>query len=353
MFLLTKPINIMQHSTKTTTQSNSAENMINSTLNNVTSSLTNITSVLQLQKAVNKKAVDNEKKMTDLSEKMAFITEQALGECPVCYCAISFKNSCCMPKCGHSMCVKCYYNWTNKQGKNTCPMCRDNIFSRDTKLLSTLLRLNGESKEHLQILRGSLEYYKNKIREKQEELDNANQRYEEMTNQLSYGRAELKMIEIELTERDGILNEMDLYLKDSNKWKKAHDVRIKREISLARRKWRKSMKQVNIQVKEKANIRKIVNSGNLIKWHDSITPFMKLEMERICRYHTKIIKNNLKFDEEEIGLGDTILADDGDIEMETSAELDLQKRIRTDTNRQGRESWYEGLSWAVVSWPDA
>ena len=293
--------------------------MITSTVNDVTSNLTCFTSVLRLQRAVNEKAVDNEKKMQCLSEKLAFITEQAFGECPVCYHTISFKNSCCMPKCGHSMCVKCYYNWADKQGKNTCPMCRDDIFSRNTKLLSTLLRLNGESNERLQILRGSLEYYKNKIRGKKEELDNANQRYEEMKNQLSYGRAELKMIEIELTERDGILNEMELYLKDNSEWKKVHDDRIKREISLARRKWRKSIKQVNIQVKEKANIRAIVNSGNLIKWHDSITPFMKLEMERIYRSDTNIIKNNLKFDaeEEEIGLGDTILADDGDIETET------------------------------------
>lgn len=320
----------------------------------LTTQLNDINSVLALQNSnAELNDISTEKLLEMLSDKIGYLISQTISECPICYNPTSVKNSCCMSKCGHHMCTSCYYKWVDVKGKNTCPMCRDNIFSRDTKLLSTLLRLNGESKEHLQILRGSLEYYKNKIREKQEELDNANQRYEEMTNQLSYGRAELKMIEIELTERDGILNEMELYLKDSNKWKKAHDVRIKREISLARRKWRKSMKQVNIQVKEKANIRKIVNSGNLIKWHDSITPFMKLEMERICRYHTKIIKNNLKFDEEEIGLGDTILADDGDIEMETSAELDLQKRIRTDTNRQGRESWYEGLSWAVVSWPEA
>ena len=288
-------------------------------MNKHTSTLTNIgsdiTSTLQLQKEVTKIAVDSEKRIRDLSAKLAFITEQALSECPVCYCPTSVKNSCCMPTCGHNMCVTCYYKWVGGKGKNSCPMCRADIFSRDSKLRGTLSRLNGESQESLQILRGSLQHYRNKINDKIEELALLKDTVAHVKYDLDWSSRELRIIETELADREDILDEMVLYKRDINKWKKKHDKRIKREISLGYKNWRKCIGKVNVLAKEKVAIRIIVNSSNLIKWHDSITPFMKLELGCLRTINTNIIKNNLKIDtdEEEIGWGGTIFADLNDI----------------------------------------
>ena len=221
------------------------------------------------------------------------------------------------------MCASCYYKWTDVKGKNTCPMCRSDIFSRDSKLADTLSRLNGVSRERLQILRGSLEYYDRIMAEKRRELDSLTESVERVKHDLKFSARELNIVEAELSDRNNILDEMETYLKDTNKWKKKHDKRMKHEISFARKKWRDSIKKVNKQAKEKANIRYIVNSAGLIKWHDSITPFMKVEMDRLRTMDTNIIKNDLNVninnaDEEVIGWGDTILAQDDDIEMESA-----------------------------------
>ena len=132
---------------------------------------------------------------------------------------------------------------------------------------------------------------------------------------LDWSSRELRIIETELADREDILDEMVLYKRDINKWKKKHDKRIKREISLGYKNWRKCIGKVNVLAKEKVAIRIIVNSSNLIKWHDSITPFMKLELGCLRTINTNIIKNNLKIDtdEEEIGWGGTIFADLNDI----------------------------------------
>lgn len=320
----------------------------------LTGKVKDITSVLKLQ---NENAEINDKntaKLKEMSDKMEYIVSQAIGECPICYTPTSVKNTCCMSKCGHHMCASCYYKWTDVKGKNTCPMCRSDIFSKDSKLADTIYRLNGVSRERLQILRGSLEYYDRIMAEKRRELDSLTESVERVKHDLKFSARELNIVEAELSDRDNILDEMETYLKDTNKWRKKHDKRMKHEISLARKKWRDSIKKVNKQAKEKANIRYIVNSVGLIKWHDSITPFIKLEMDRLRTMDTNIIKNDLNVnitnaDEEVIGWGDTILAQDDDIEMETRAELDLNKRIHIDTNRQRRESWPGGLSYTLTN----
>lgn len=302
----------------------------------LTGKVKDITSVLKLQ---NENAEINDKntaKLKEMSDKMDYIISQTISECPICYSPTSVKNSCCMSKCGHHMCASCYYKWTDVKGKNTCPMCRSDIFSKDSKLPDTLSRLNGVSHERLQILQDSLAYYDRIMAEKQRELDTLTVSVERVKHDLKFSARELNIVEAELSDRESILDEMDAYTKDINKWKKKHDKRMKHEISLARKKWRNSIKKVNKQVKERANIKKIANSAGLIKWHDSITPFIKLEMDRLRTVDTNIIKNDLNVniknaDEEVIGWGDTILAQDDDIEMETRAELDLNNHIHMDT----------------------
>ena len=289
----------------------------------LTTQLNDINSVLALQNSNAELNDINTAKLKEMSDKMEYIVSQAIGECPICYNPTSVKNTCCMSKCGHHMCTSCYYKWVDVKGKNTCPMCRRDIFSRDSKLRDTLSRLNGVSFERLQILRGSLRYYDRVNAAKKQELASLTESVERVKHDLKLSTRELKIIEVELVDRNNILDEMETYTKDINKWKTKHDKRIKHEISMARKKWRDSIKKVNKQAKEKANIRYIVNSAGLIKWHDSITPFMKVEMDRLRTMDTNIIKNDLNVninnaDEEVIGWGDTILAQDDDIEMESA-----------------------------------
>ena len=294
----------------------------------LTTQLNDINSVLALQNSNAELNDINTAKLKEMSDKMEYIVSQAISECPICYNPTSVKNSCCMSKCGHHMCTSCYYKWVDVKGKNTCPMCRCDIFSRDSKLRDTLSRLNGVSFERLQILRGSLRYYDRVNAEKKQELASLTESVERVKHDLKFSTRELKIIEVELVDRNNILDEMETYTKDINKWKTKHDKRMKHEISMARKKWRDSIKKVNKQAKEKANIRYIVNSAGLIKWHDSITPFIKLEMDRLRTMGTNIIKNDLKSNytsEEVIGWGDSNMADNCNIEPETR--LDLCGRI--------------------------
>ena len=90
--------------------------------------LTDITTVLELQQRVNEIAEENKERVAVLAAKFDKVQKEAFSECPVCYNEISVKNTCCMPKCDHKLCRCCYYSWLDEQEKNTCPMCRDEIF---------------------------------------------------------------------------------------------------------------------------------------------------------------------------------------------------------------------------------
>ena len=44
-------------------------------------------------------------------------------QCPICYEDLTIKNAVNLP-CNHTQCSKCFWKWTNEQGKQSCPMCR-------------------------------------------------------------------------------------------------------------------------------------------------------------------------------------------------------------------------------------
>ena len=48
---------------------------------------------------------------------------QEKKQCPVCYEDLTIKNAVNLP-CNHTQCSKCFWKWTNEQGKQSCPMCR-------------------------------------------------------------------------------------------------------------------------------------------------------------------------------------------------------------------------------------
>ena len=93
--------------------------------------LNNMSELLKLQLKVAEIAEENKKKVAALQAKFEKVEAEAYDECPVCYGSISVKNACCMPNCDHKMCKNCYYNWLDKQEKNTCPMCREEVFKNN------------------------------------------------------------------------------------------------------------------------------------------------------------------------------------------------------------------------------
>ena len=63
--------------------------------------------------------------------------ENKLITCSICLEENINNNELCKTNCNHIFCKKCLDDWFNK-GKNTCPLCRDNI---DLTNLSTFLKI--------------------------------------------------------------------------------------------------------------------------------------------------------------------------------------------------------------------
>ena len=130
------------------------------------------------------------------------------NQCPVCYNDLTINNVMNL-KCNHQLCTKCYYNWTDDQGKNTCPCCRNNLYTKaiDERLIELRnlnFRIQGledkkydmqltvdvlrEDRDHL--IHESVEYDKKVklIKEKKRELEN-----------------ELDCIEYDITDKKNML----------------------------------------------------------------------------------------------------------------------------------------------------
>ena len=73
-------------------------------------------------------------------------------QCPICYEDLTIKNAVNLP-CNHTQCSKCFWKWTNEQGKQSCPMCRGEYLTHKNHHLS--MEIN-EANEHLEIAKAAL-----------------------------------------------------------------------------------------------------------------------------------------------------------------------------------------------------
>jgi len=60
---------------------------------------------------------------------------QEKKQCPVCYEDLTIENAVNLP-CNHSQCSKCFWKWTNDQGKQSCCMCRSEYLTHKNHQLN-------------------------------------------------------------------------------------------------------------------------------------------------------------------------------------------------------------------------
>ena len=215
-----------------------------------TKKITDMKTILELQKKVNEIAEENKKKVAIIEAKFEKVQKEAFEECCVCYNDISVKNTCCMSHCDHRLCKTCYYIWLDEQEKNTCPMCRDEIFKN-----------NMDIKEK----RASL---KLKIDALEDEVGDLYHEKRCVHKTLYTVKVDLRRIEMKydkllrgIWKQQDNLDEINTYKKDPEKWKKQKDKRLRKLIIKGKEDWRCQMRCVLKQIKEEYELKLIVQDS--------------------------------------------------------------------------------------------
>ena len=178
--------------------------------------LNNMSDILKSQLHVAELAEENKKKVAALKAKFEKVVAEAFDECPVCYSSISVKNTCCMPNCDHKMCKNCYYNWLDKQEKNTCPMCREEVFKNnlDIKTKRSVLQNHLDSLEsEVAEMYHERRHIRKSIRDTQDELaqvdDDVNKLYDKHDQ-----------LRDEIFDKQQLVDEIREYERHHDSWKK-------------------------------------------------------------------------------------------------------------------------------------
>lgn len=204
-------------------------------------SLSKVSDILKLQLKVSEESKKTREKVEEMEEKFEKLQKEAYDTCPVCYEDISVKNTCCMPNCSHKMCKGCYYNWLDTQEKNTCPMCREEVFKNNldikTKRSTLQLHLDSLENEVAEMYEERRQIRKSMLLTKKEEADL------EKNVKWLYGKH--NQLEDEIFDKEQILDEMREYKRDPEAWREEKEERLKWEIHMAYRVWRHNMKTIN------------------------------------------------------------------------------------------------------------
>lgn len=276
----------------------------------LTDKVKDITSVLKLQNENAEITKQNDKKLKEMSNKMDYIISQTISECPICYTPTSVKNSCCMSSCRHHMCTSCYYKWTDVKGKNSCPICRSDIFKLNNKIQDTRDDLEREVASYSQYSQQIIDDYNKQIKEKKEELelrikelDNAYDQISKLDNELHEIYDDIDDANTKLDNMNDYVSQIQTYKRNPTQWAKQYDSWLTAEISKGRREWRKNIAKVNRSFMLKNRIKKLSsqNKVNLINQDENEIRLINLEMRRvetISNCHT--VTND-------IGLANTIL----------------------------------------------
>ena len=227
----------------------------------VMESLSKVSDILKLQLKVSEESVKTREKVHEMEKKFEKLQQEAYDTCPVCYEDISVKNTCCMPNCSHKMCKGCYYNWLDTQEKNTCPMCREEVFKNNldikTKRSTLQLHLDSLENEVAEMYEERRQIRKSMVLTRKEEQD--------MENSVKWLYNKYDQLRDEIFDNEQIMGEIREYKRDPEEWKRKKEKRLKWQIWNGYRVWRHNMKTIN-----KEFIKKwwILRTGGL---HDGYT----------------------------------------------------------------------------------
>jgi hypothetical protein len=199
-------------------------------MNSTEKNLKDMSTVLELQRRVAEVAEENRKKVTELQAKFEKVQNLAFDECPVCYKDISVKNTCCMSNCDHKMCKSCYYNWLDTQEKNTCPMCREEVFKNNEDIIT--------KRSSLQLHLDSLE----------SEVSEMYHERRTIVHSLKKKKSKFHQLEDEIYNKQQIVAEMNEYKRNPEKWKKKMEKRKRKEILKGKKVWKEHMKTITKEI---------------------------------------------------------------------------------------------------------
>ena len=196
--------------------------------------LNNMSEILKFQLQVAEVAEENKKRVAGLQAKFEKVEAEAFDECPVCYSQISVKNACCMPNCDHKMCKNCYYNWLDKQEKNTCPMCREEVFKNnlDIKTKRSVLQERLDSLEsEVAEMYHERRHIRKSIRETQYE-------FSQVENDVTKLYDKHDQLRDEIFDKQQLVDEINEYKRAPEEWRKKKEQRLKQEIKEGYLSWR-------------------------------------------------------------------------------------------------------------------
>ena len=174
---------------------------------NIGNEQANMSEILKLQLQVAEIAEENKKKVAALQAKFEKVEKEAYDECPVCYGSISVKNTCCMPNCDHKMCKNCYYNWLDQQEKNTCPMCRAEVFKNNDEIITKRETLQHQVND----LIGNIQNLKWDRRDLRKSMTAMLKEQQEMRDSVMWLENKYEQLDNEIFDKQQIVDEIREY----------------------------------------------------------------------------------------------------------------------------------------------
>ncbi len=129
---------------------------------------------------------------------------QEKKQCPVCYEDLTIENAVNLP-CNHSQCSKCFWKWTNEQGKQSCCMCRSEYLTHKNHQLNANVE---EANNALEWARRSLaecvrreEQIRLKVEDLYDEEVHKQELIENLQHIYNHEKAKIERLEIAYYER--------------------------------------------------------------------------------------------------------------------------------------------------------
>ena len=140
--------------------------------------------------------------------------------CPVCYNDLTIKNVMNL-KCNHQLCRNCYYNWTDEQGKNTCPCCRDILYKKGISERLMQVRKLRYQVQDLEYKKDDMQLTVDGLREDRDYLIHESVEYNKRVKLIKEKKRELEndldCIEYDIYEKKNYASKINVHLLPKNK----------------------------------------------------------------------------------------------------------------------------------------